>query len=212
LLGKMLEDTRVMGVSVQRTRDMLEETQKRASDAEATIAKLTAELDYINEVAHQDYLTGALNRRGMDEALQREFARAERYQMPISIAMMDIDHFKKLNDSLGHSTGDIALKHLANIVKSVLRSTDVIARFGGEEFLIILPGTGKDEGAVIITRTQRELTKNYFLHNNERVLITFSAGVAEKKEGETMQNVIERADGALYIAKTSGRNRVITAG
>jgi len=211
LLGKMLEDTRVMGVSVQRTRDMLEETQKRANDAEATIAKLTAELDYINEVAHQDYLTGTLNRRGMDEALAREFGRAERHQVPISIAMMDIDHFKKLNDSLGHATGDIALKHLANIVKTVLRSTDVIARYGGEEFLIILPGTGKEEGAVIITRTQRELTKNYFLHNNERVLITFSAGVAEKKEGEAMQSVLERADGALYMAKSSGRNRVVTA-
>ncbi len=211
LLKSVLEDTRAMGLSVQRTRDMLEENQKRAAEAEATVAKLTAELDYISAVAHEDYLTGALNRRGMDEALEREFSRADRHQAPISLAMMDIDHFKKLNDTHGHATGDTALQHLAKIVRSVLRTTDVIARFGGEEFLIILPGTSLEDGILIMTRTQRELTKNYFLHNNERLLITFSAGVAERRPGEDMQSLIERADGALYTAKNSGRNRVIGA-
>lgn len=178
-------------------------------EAEKRIQELTAELDYIGEVAHQDYLTGALNRRGMDEAIEREFSRADRHNTTLCIAMLDIDHFKKLNDSLGHATGDQALTHLVRVLKDVLRPTDVLARYGGEEFIIILPATPQDEAIKAVTRVQRELTKNFFMHKNERVLITFSAGVAERSPGETAASLIPRADAALYEAKHSGRNRVI---
>ncbi|NOU40434.1 MAG: GGDEF domain-containing protein [Methylotenera sp.] len=211
LLNSILEDTRAIGLSVQRTRDEFTLSQRHAMDAEKRIQELTAELDYIGEVAHQDYLTGALNRRGMDEAIDREFNRADRHNTALCVAMLDIDHFKKLNDSLGHATGDQALTHLVRVLKDVLRPTDVLARYGGEEFIIILPATPQDEAIKAVTRVQRELTKNFFMHKNERVLITFSAGVAQRATGESAEHLIPRADAALYLAKNSGRNQVIGA-
>ncbi len=211
LLNSILEDTRAIGLSVQRTRDEFSLSQKQAADAEKRIQELTAELDYIGQVAHQDYLTGALNRRGMDEAIEREFSRSDRHNTTLCIAMLDIDHFKKLNDSLGHATGDQALTHLVRVLKDVLRTTDVLARYGGEEFIIILPDTPQDEAVKVVTRVQRELTKNFFMHKNEGVLITFSAGVAERSTGETPASLIPRADAALYQAKHRGRNQVIGA-
>jgi diguanylate cyclase len=211
LLNSILDDTRAIGLNVQRTRDEFSISQQKAIEAEKRILELTAELDHIGEVAHQDYLTGALNRRGMDEALEREFSRADRHNTNLCIAMMDIDHFKKLNDSLGHATGDQALTHFVKVIKDVLRTTDIVARYGGEEFIIILPATPQDEAVSVITRVQRELTKNFFMHKNERVLITFSAGVAERRPGEIPEDLIPRVDAALYQAKQSGRNQVIAA-
>ncbi|WP_036302526.1 GGDEF domain-containing protein [Methylotenera sp. L2L1] len=211
LLNSILDDTRSIGLTVQRTRDEFMNSQKQAIAAEKRIQELTAELDYIGQVAHQDYLTGALNRRGMDEAIEREFNRADRHNTTLCIAMLDIDHFKKLNDTLGHATGDEALTHLVKVLKDVLRTTDVLARYGGEEFIIILPDTPKDEAVKVITRVQRELTKNFFMHNSERILITFSAGVAERALNEAPEALILRADAALYKAKHSGRNQVVGA-
>lgn len=207
----LLEDTKAIGINVQRSRDEFALSQKKVMESEKKIQELIAELDHISEVAHEDYLTGALNRRGMDEALSREFNRADRYNTAISIAMMDIDHFKKLNDSLGHATGDYALAHFAKVIKEVMRSTDVLARYGGEEFIIILPATEQAEAIDVVTRVQRELTKNIFLNKNEKVLITFSAGVAERMNGEPPEQIIPRADAALYQAKQTGRNRVVGA-
>ncbi len=211
VLKNILDDTRTIGLSVQRTREEFHESQKKVTEAEQKIQTLTAVLDHISEVAHEDYLTGTLNRRGMDEALVREFNRADRYNTSLSIAMMDIDHFKKLNDKLGHTTGDEALTHFAKIVKNVKRSTDVLARYGGEEFIIILPATAQDDAIKVIQRVQRELTKNFFMHQDDRVLITFSAGVAERLPGEAAESVVPRADAALYEAKNTGRNRVVGA-
>jgi diguanylate cyclase len=211
LLNSILDDTRSIGLTVQRTRDEFMNSQRQAIAAEKRIQELTAELDYIGQVAHQDYLTGALNRRGMDEAIEREFNRADRHNTALCIAMLDIDHFKKLNDTLGHATGDEALTHLVKVLKDVLRTTDVLARYGGEEFIIILPDTPQDEAVKVITRVQRELTKNFFMYNNERVLITFSAGVAERALNEAPEALIPRADAALYKAKHSGRNQVVGA-
>jgi diguanylate cyclase len=211
VIESILEDTRAVGLDVQRSRVEFEESQKKAIAAEQKIKELTAELDHISEVAHEDFLTGTLNRRGMDEALEREFNRADRYNTTLSIAMMDIDHFKKLNDKFGHSKGDEALTHFAKVIKDVKRTTDVLARYGGEEFIIILPSTSQEEAINVITRVQRELTKNLFMNNDERVLITFSAGVAQRDPGEKAESIVPRADAALYEAKQSGRNRVVGA-
>lgn len=211
ILQNLVGDIREMNADAQNSHNAFEETQKKVEEAEKQINELSAKLDYISEVAHQDFLTGALNRRGMDEAIEREFERADRHNTPISLAMLDIDHFKKINDTMGHSTGDIALAHLAKVVKSILRSTDVLARYGGEEFVILLPGSKQNDAVNVVAGIQRDLTKNFFLHNNERVLITFSAGVAERVTGEDIDSVLPRADAALYIAKQSGRNRVVGA-
>ena len=211
ILDNLVGDIRKMSVDAKRNLTAFQETQKKVEEAEKKINDLTTKLDYISEAAHQDFLTGALNRRGMDAALVQEFERADRHGTPLSLAMMDIDHFKKINDNLGHSAGDVALAHLAKVVKSIIRSTDVLARYGGEEFTIILPGTKEDDAIEVIKGVQRDLTKNFFLNNNERVLITFSAGVAERFSDETVDEVMSRADVALYQAKQTGRNQVVGA-
>ena len=211
ILDNLVGDIRKMSVDAKRNLTAFQETQKKVEEAEKKINDLTTKLDYISEAAHQDFLTGALNRRGMDAALVQEFERADRHGTPLSLAMMDIDHFKKINDNLGHSAGDVALAHLAKVVKSIIRSTDVLARYGGEEFTIILPGTKEDDAIEVIKGVQRDLTKNLFLNNNERVLITFSAGVAERFLDETVDEVMSRADVALYQAKQTGRNQVVGA-
>jgi diguanylate cyclase len=211
VLDRLMHDTRAMQLDALRSHEDLKESQKKVNEAEQRIRELTTELDQASEMAHNDYLTGALNRRGMNEALEREFSRSDRMQSKLCVSIMDIDHFKKLNDSFGHEAGDVALAHLAKVTKDALRPTDVLARYGGEEFVIILADTALDEGKRVMARVQRELTKNFFLHNNERVLITFSAGVAERQPAEPPIETMKRADIALYEAKHSGRNRVIGA-
>jgi diguanylate cyclase len=209
VLDRLMVDTRAMQLDVLRSHEDMKETQQKVEDAEQRIRKLTAELDQASTLAHNDYLTGALNRRGMEEALAREFSRSDRSGSKVCLALMDVDHFKRLNDSLGHEAGDTALAHLAKVTRDALRPTDVLARYGGEEFVIILPETDLDEGKQVMARVQRELTRNFFLHKNERVLITFSAGVAERRMEETADSTLKRADMALYEAKHSGRNRVV---
>ena len=180
----------------------------QAEQAQARMHELEQELAQVSNLVREDQLTGALNRRGMDEAFSRELARSERLGARLSIGLLDIDHFKKLNDSLGHQVGDEALRHLARVVKNLLRPTDVLARYGGEEFLVLLPNTDAEEAAEVLKRVQRALTKEFFMHANERVLITFSAGVVERQEEENEAGMIARADAAMYRAKQSGRNRV----
>ena len=138
-------------------------------------------------------------------------ARATRHDTTLCVALIDIDNFKKLNDSMGHDTGDEALIHLATICRETLRPQDTVARYGGEEFIILLPETSLDDGVVALTRLQRELTKKFFLHANEKVLITFSAGVTHMRPPDNQASVIKRADEAMYQAKQTGKNRVISA-
>jgi diguanylate cyclase len=211
LVGEVLNETRALQVDTLRARDELMATQKRAIEAESRIRELELELERISDQVSEDQLTGVLNRRGLEHALQRETARAERRHTPLSIGLLDIDNFKKLNDTLGHQAGDSALKHLAEVIRETLRPNDVVARYGGEEFLVLLPDTETAEGIDVMVRLQRELTRRFFLHDNERLLITFSAGVASFEPGEDPDSVIARADAAMYEAKRSGKNRVLPA-
>ena len=176
------------------------------------MARLQSELAQAAELVRQDQLTGVLNRKGLDEALGREVARGRRRGAPLCVAMLDIDNFKTLNDSYGHQTGDGALIHLATVVEDALRPQDTIGRYGGEEFVILLPETELDDAMTALTRLQRELTRRFFLHGNERMLITFSAGVARVGQDEACEQALARADTAMYEAKRAGKNRVVAAG
>jgi len=165
----------------------------------------------VSELVRHDPLTGTLNRKGLDEALEREIARARRRGTTLSLALLDVDNFKNLNDTFGHKTGDEALRHLAEVVRSSLRPQDCVGRYGGEEFLIVLPDTDLDSANATLTRLQRELTKRYFMANNQRLLITFSAGVTRLMDDEAANVAVDRADRAMYAAKRAGKNRVLTA-
>ncbi|QNM97718.1 GGDEF domain-containing protein [Chitinimonas koreensis] len=211
LLDELMQDTRVMQLDMARSREELLAARHDAEAASQRVAELEQELRAISEKVREDQLTGALNRRGFEEAFATEIARAERSSKSLCLALLDIDNFKKLNDQRGHQAGDDALVHLVAVIRDVLRPTDVIARYGGEEFVVLLPETALSEAANTMRRVQRELTKRFFLHNNERVLITFSAGVTRFVADEHPEATLERADQAMYEAKKSGKNQVIVA-
>ena len=184
LLDDIMQDTRVIQASALRSHEELLTTKKQADKAENRIKELEQELMQVSELVREDQLTGALNRRGLDEAVDVELKRSDRNRTPLSLALIDIDDFKKLNDTLGHQVGDLALTHLTQVIKETVRPTDAVGRYGGEEFVVILPDTDLNAAVEIIQRLQRDLTKKFFLHNNEKVLVTFSAGVALRGEAE----------------------------
>jgi diguanylate cyclase len=211
LLDEARGDTVAQGERTLRLRQKVVEAQDALQDAKRRIAQLESKLEEMSELAREDPLTHSMNRRGMMEALCREMRRSRRHGSPLSIAMIDIDNFKQLNDRLGHSAGDGALVHLVGIIRNTLRQMDVIARFGGEEFLLLLPSTGLDDAVAAVSRIQRELTKSIFLYEHQRVLVTFSAGAALVGEEDSEDSLIRRADAALYQAKRQGKNRVVAA-
>jgi diguanylate cyclase len=211
VLKDVVGATRDMAHNTRNAQDELSTMRERAKATEEELSKLHQELDRVSTQARHDPLTGALNRKGLDEALEREISNVRRKDTPLSMSLLDIDNFKKLNDTMGHATGDVALAHLATVARECMRPQDTLARYGGEEFVILLPDTPLDKGIEAMTRLQRELTKKFFLAGNEKVLITFSAGVAQLTADETGADAIKRADQAMYLAKRAGKNRVIGA-
>ena len=211
VLKEVVGATRSIAQESLGARDELRGMREKAQLTDAQIAKLHVELDRVSAQARHDPLTGALNRKGLDEAVEREVKNFRRKEKPLCVALLDIDNFKQINDERGHSTGDAALAHLAEVARQCMRPQDTLARYGGEEFVILLPDTPLDRAVEAMTRLQRELTKRNFLTGEERILITFSAGVAQLAPDEAGASAIKRADQAMYLAKRAGKNRVIGA-
>jgi diguanylate cyclase (GGDEF)-like protein len=155
--------------------------------------------------ADTDALTGVLNRMGFNEAMARELGRARRYQQPLSIAILDIDHFKKVNDEFGHPVGDQVLVRTAKLLSSCVRDSDTVARWGGEEFAVIAPMTAEDGAASLAEKLRSIMAAT---HLGPKETVTASFGVAELRPDDTVETLLQRADGALYRAKQSGRNQV----
>ena len=212
VLAEVLREIRLVQTEALTSRDRMIAARQEVQQAEQKIHSLEQALRHMSELVREDQLTGSLNRRGLDDVFGRETARADRRGTPLCLAMLDLDDFKRLNDTYGHQVGDAALKHLVRIIKETLRSMDAIARFGGEEFLILLPETTIEAAAQTMTRLQRELTKHFFMHDNDKLLITFSAGVALRIPNEDQAALVARADQAMYEAKKAGKNRVVVAG
>ncbi len=156
-------------------------------------------------LARVDGLTGVLSRTAFEEVMNREIERARRYGEKLSLILFDIDNFKSINDSYGHLFGDKVLRKVADTVRMNLRSTDLVARWGGEEFVILLPRTAREE-AVTVAEKLRKSVQNLGLGN--KVSITASFGVAELRDGDDSVRLILKADKALYSAKRNGKNRV----
>ena len=211
VLQEVMSATRAMALDSRVAHDELEALRQRTEEKHAEIAKLQDELDRASALARHDPLTGTLNRKGLDEVMEREIARSRRNGAPLCVALLDVDNFKSINDRLGHETGDAALVHLANVARSAMRPQDMLARYGGEEFVVVLPETTQAQGIEAMTRLQRELTTRFFLQNNEKILITFSAGVAQLGTEETSTEALRRADQGMYLAKRAGKNRVVAA-
>jgi diguanylate cyclase (GGDEF)-like protein len=174
--------------------------------ADAEVARMRLEL--AQEQALTDALTGLLNRFGLQRSLGREQAEARRYQRPLSCLMIDMDYFKSVNDKHGHSVGDSALQQVARILTDGVRGSDMVFRYGGEEFLALLPETDL-EGATALAEMIREVASSYsFGYGENNFSLTLSIGAAALCDGESGNDMVARADLALYQAKKHGRNRV----
>ncbi len=211
VLAEVMSATRAMALDTKLTHTELQDLRERTDAKHAEVARLQQELDRASSQARHDPLTGTLNRKGLDEAMEREIARSRRLGSPLCLALLDIDNFKSINDRLGHTVGDAALVHLAQVTRDVMRPQDLLARYGGEEFVLLLPDTNVESGVAAMTRLQRELTTRFFLQGSEKILITFSAGVAQLHESESSLDALKRADKSMYLAKRSGKNRVMAA-
>lgn len=190
--------------------------QTERENLEHTVADRTRELSEANarleRLAVTDGLTGLFNHRRFQEALHSELLRCERHKRPLAVLMLDVDFFKKVNDSMGHPAGDELLRRLAEVLGADLRQTDLISRYGGEEFAVLLPETTKAEAMQVAERMREsvELKINEGTRWTQR--ITVSVGVATfPEDGATAETVLEAADQALYVAKRQGRNKVVGA-
>jgi diguanylate cyclase (GGDEF)-like protein len=162
--------------------------------------------------ALRDPLTDTGNRIAMDQTLQREIEMSRRHLQPLSLLMLDIDHFKNINDSHGHSAGDDVLKAVAASIKGQLRNVDMVFRFGGEEFLILLSNTGREAAALVGERLRFAAQAKDFLADGKLIELTVSLGCSTLLPGESAESLLRRADSALYVAKREGRNRLAMAG
>ncbi|QVW25006.1 GGDEF domain-containing protein [Pseudomonas hormoni] len=162
--------------------------------------------------ALRDPLTDTGNRIAMDQTLQREIDMSRRHLQPLSLLMLDIDHFKQINDTHGHSAGDDVLKAVAASIKSQLRNVDMVFRFGGEEFLILLSNTGREAAALVGERLRFAAQAKDYMADGKRIELTVSLGCSTLLPGESAESLLRRADSALYVAKREGRNRLAMAG
>lgn len=162
--------------------------------------------------ALRDPLTNTGNRLALNQSLQREIDLARRNLQPLSMLMLDIDHFKQINDKHGHAYGDEVLKAVATTLRDQLRNVDLAFRYGGEEFLVLLSGTGREAACMVGERLRHAVQNLQCLNQNQTILVSISLGCATLLPGESADSLLRRADSALYAAKRSGRNRLNMAG
>jgi len=188
------------------------ELKQAKQSAEQLAIELKQANDSLRELAFRDGLTGLYNHRYFQEVLDSELEKSRRYKHPVSLLMLDIDFFKKINDGFGHPAGDHVLKMIAGNLVKLVRHCNIVARYGGEEFSIILPETGTTRAKVLAQRIRRGIEQLDISYNKQRIVVTVSCGVASSEtdlSGTTRQHLITWADEALYAAKKNGRNMVV---
>jgi diguanylate cyclase len=208
----LLRDTRAVSLEIRQSQQDLADARCKVEAYEMRVRALEQELAQTSRMVQNDPLTHALNRRGLDEVFRIEVSRAVRYQVPLTVVMVDLDDFKVINDTLGHAAGDRALIHFVTSAQACLRSTELIARTGGEEFVLAFPATPVESAVEAVRRLQRELARNEFVHDGDVRTLTFSGGATTWTDGESLAQTLQRADAAMYAAKRAGKNRVVIAG
>lgn len=182
--------------------------RRQLDEANAKVADQQQELDRLQSVVGVDFLTEIPNRRALDERMGEMMGRAERYDNTFSLIVFDIDHFKVINDTHGHSAGDRVLRAIAHLLNEHKRSSDFLGRYGGEEFVLLLPETTLDNAQRLAEKTRERVAASSFQFQKHKIRVTLSAGVGELHAGhDTAKSFFERVDAALYRAKRSGRNR-----
>lgn len=208
VVGELIQWLYVTGILVA-TAFAAEAVNKLHHNALAQSESLAQAMTQLRDMASHDQLTGLLNRRHMNDILDKEWQRVQRTAHPTALIMMDLDHFKRVNDNFGHQAGDEVLRGFSELGQASLRGADVLSRWGGEEFLVLCPETTAEQALIAMTRLQSALRCTPLIKAHPGFLITFSAGVAMLRPGEPMANAIERSDQALYRAKHEGRDRTV---
>ncbi len=186
--------------------------RERLDEANAQIAKQKRALESLEELAFVDFLTKVPNRRALEKKFEDEAYRGKRYNQALSMAFVDIDHFKSLNDSYGHQVGDRVLRGIAMKMRSAIRQSDFLARYGGEEFAILLPATTVSLASTVAEKLRNTLAHSVFRTDGAEIRITVSVGVGEHQPDlEDFDQFIARVDAAMYQAKNGGRNRTVKA-
>ena len=199
------EQARERELALREMLDALQRTQTALQGANEKKDQLVAEL---HRQSREDALTGLLNRRALDEELATECARADRHERPLALALLDVDNFKRINDTKSHSVGDAVLVAIAQQLQRERRKTDIVARLGGEELVIALPETSLEQAMAACANLRGALAAIDWLAVGVDAPVTVSIGLAAARPGESPQALLARADAAMYRAKAEGKDRV----
>ena len=196
-------------VQFKQAQAQISQLKQKISAMEQESIKLRQNAIKSRDLALKDPLTQLWNRQALNENLEKEFNKWQRYNRPLSIILWDLDHFKDINDTYGHAAGDKVLKTVAQLFLSQTRATDSIARYGGEEFMGIFPETRLEEAKILANKIREHIKESKFHYEGDSVKVTVSAGLAQFEHEDTIKDVLKRADEALYLAKAQGRNRCV---
>jgi diguanylate cyclase (GGDEF)-like protein len=203
------EIKRLLVHEIEDMQSTSEDYRRQLEHANTTIQAQQEILERFRIDSKMDYLTKIANRRAFETRLAEEFERMKRYKSVFTLIMVDIDHFKKVNDVYGHSAGDQILRLVAQVLEDETRFNDFVSRYGGEEFVVLLPESKGDQGRYVAEKIRRAVENASFMHVDEKIKVTVSAGVGEVvAESDTPETFVDRVDAALYQAKKNGRNRV----
>jgi len=204
----LLKETLSLKGHTARMINEVQQANQRVESANQKIEKLKQQMEKIKQKVSIDPLTRVDNRRAFDAKIKQEFASFKRYGSKGSMIMIDIDHFKMVNDTYGHRTGDGVLRVVAGIIKKEIRDIDSLARYGGEEFAVILPHTVLSPALEVAERLRAKVEESRFSYKGKQFSVTISLGVGEIQEDDTLESFLQRVDAALYAAKDAGRNQV----